>query len=702
MISPRRPLSFPAPPIGLALAVLSGCPGPDPTNDAAVQLDAPFPDTGRRFDAGPPCDEDEDCDDGVMCTRDRCGGEGLCLFQVDPTRCDDGIFCNGQEICDPRRDCQPGPRETCDDGDVCTVDRCNEERKTCDRTPRDLDADGDADFFCPGGTDCDDFDPTRNGMVAEVCADLVDNDCDGTADEMECGRPDYDVCDDPLVIDASGTYVLDTGGAAPDYTIGCTGGVRQDLVAAIEIPADGPRDVTVEVQGDLFVTGASLRRDCTAVASEIACRTGYPARVRARALEPGRYYLVIASLGGPGEVSVTVELDEPTPRPANETCASAIEVPVPTGGTYRGSFVGVANDQTISCGSGAQPDLYYTFTIPEATGPQNVSVTLSSTTGEGMSFAVLEGCGGAERRCAYGSPASARTYRLAPGTYALVVEGPSYVEVDYTLTVAFEPPSDPPSGDLCTSAIPLTVGTPYTGTLVGAEDDLVIECSFRAPDLVHSFRLEAPSDVSVEVDGGRAYLSAAVATVCPVPTGMRSLSCVSGLPARARLRDLPVGDYFLFVEGARAGAYTVRVDATTPPTVAMPVSGNDTCGTAAVIPPTGGLFTGSTAIAMHQYAPTSCGSSGAARDVVFSLTLPTRRRVVASTVGSTFDTILYILGSACAGSDLACDDDGGGGGGASLIDRTLDAGTYYLVLDAFSSTGGGDYTLEVLVQDPAS
>lgn len=679
---------------------LGGCPGPDGTPDAAALPDAFAPDAGRTWDAGPACMTDDDCDDGVECTRDRCS-EGLCLFQVDPASCDDEVFCNGQEICDPRRGCQPGPRESCDDGDVCTVDRCNEEMKTCDRTPRDLDGDGDPDFFCPGGTDCDDFDPTRNGMVAEVCADMLDNDCDATVDEPECGRPAHDVCDDALVIDASGTYVLNTGGAAPDYTIGCTGGVRQDLVASIVVPAGGARDVSIEVQGDLFVTGASLRRDCTAATSEISCRTGYPATVRARALEPGTYFLIISSLGGPGEVAVTVELSEPTPLPMNDTCATATDIPVPMGGAFRSSFIGVGDDTSVACGSGGQPDLFYTFTIPPSLGAQNVNVTLASATGEGVNFAILSGCAGTELRCAYGSPASARTYRLAPGTYVLVVEGPSYVEVDYTLNVAFEAPSDPPAGDLCSSAIALTLGTRYSGTLVGAEDDLSIECSFRAPELVHRFSLSTASDVTVEANGGRSYLSAAVSSACPIPSGMRSLACVSGLPARGRLRNLAAGDYYVIVEGTRAGAYDLTVTATSPPTVAMPVSGNDTCGTAAVIPPTGGLFTGSTATAMHQYAPSSCGSSGTARDVVFSLTLPARQRVTASTVGSTFDTVLYILGSTCSGSDIACDDDGGGGGGASLIDRTLEAGTYYFVLDAFSTTGGGDYTLEVLVQDPA-
>ena len=102
---------------------------------------------------------------------------------------------------------------------------------------------------------------------------------------------------------------------------------------------------------------------------------------------------------------------------------------------------------------------------------------------------------------------------------------------------------------------------------------------------------------------------------------------------------------------------------------------------------------------MHHYAPVACGSSGTARDAVFSLTLPTRQRVVASTAGSTIDTVLYMLGASCS-PELACDDDGAGSSD-SLLDRTLDPGTYYFVVDAFSSATAGDYLFEVLVQAPA-
>jgi hypothetical protein len=658
----------------------------------AWALDAPRP----RFDAGPPCATAEDCDDGVECTIDRCGDDGLCLHTNDSASCDDGVFCNGPEVCDSRRGCVAGVRESCDDGDVCTIDRCNEERKTCDRSPRDLDGDGDPDFFCMGGTDCDDFDPTRNGLVAEVCADLIDNDCDGMTDEADCGRSEHDVCEDALVIDASGTYVVETAGAAPDYTLGCTPGVRQDLVATLVIPAGSPKDVSLELQGDLFVTALSLRTECAVTTSELACRSGYPAIVRLRALEPGTYYLVMSSLGGPGEMALTVELNDPTPPATNDTCETAVDVPVPMGGSYRGSFIGVADDVTLSCGpSSGQPDLFYRFTIPDG-GSHTVNVSLVSETGEGMNFAVLDGCAGTTFRCAYGSPAQGRAYRLGPGTYIIAIEGPSWVEVDYTLNVVFEAPSDPIAGDLCSSAIRLTPGTTYTGTLVGAEDDLTIECTFRTPDVVHQFSLASDADVTIDVDGGRSYLSAAVTTACPIPTGGRSLFCGSGLPARARLRDLAAGEYYLIVEGNRAGAYTVDITATSPPTPVVEVSDNDTCATARTIPATGGLFRGSTATLMHDYTPVGCGSSAAAKDAVFVLTLPTRQRVIASTAGSTIDTVMYMLGAPCS-PELACDDDGARSGD-SLLDRTLEAGTYYFVVDGFSSATAGEYFLEVLVE----
>ncbi|MCZ7683286.1 MAG: putative metal-binding motif-containing protein [Sandaracinaceae bacterium] len=177
----------------LAAAALSlvafGCDGVAPGRDGGE------PDAGTdarvTWDAGPGCQSDEECDDGVACTADSCGADGVCRNGVIPTACDDGVFCNGVERCDVARGgCVPAEmRETCNDDDVCTIDRCDEEEDTCRHFPRDLDGDGDPDWFCEGGGDCDDSNAGVSSLVAEVCDDLVDNDCDEIVDEPACGRP---------------------------------------------------------------------------------------------------------------------------------------------------------------------------------------------------------------------------------------------------------------------------------------------------------------------------------------------------------------------------------------------------------------------------------------------------------------------------------------------------------------------------------
>ncbi len=69
-----------------------------------------------------------------------------------------------------------------------------------------------------------------------------------------------------------------------------------------------------------------------------------------------------------------------------------------------------------------------------------------------------------------------------------------------------------------------------------------------------------------------------------------------------------------------------------------------------------------------------------------------------TTDGTTWDTILQLHeGPSCPGSELLCDDDGGSGA-ASRINTSLSAGTYYVVVDEYSSYSYGsatDYILTV-------
>ncbi len=674
-----------------ALGLVAGCDGNDPMDagvddgggmDAGGDGSMMFPD-GTVF-----CTMDSECDDRVDCTRDSCGPTGTCRNVVDPPVCDDGIFCNGVEQCDPIEGCVPGTRETCNDDNVCTIDRCNEETKSCDRSPRDQDEDGDADWFCEGGTDCNDGDPSVSGLVNEVCDDFIDNDCDETIDEADCGRPRWDVCDDPLDISAGGFFLFDTDGASPDYALGCRGTTR-DLVATFTLTER--RSVLIEGDGDFFTVALSLRTECETRESEIACETGFPSVVRRRSLDPGTYYVIVAA-SSTGEIGLTAEFGEPLDPATNDMCTTPIDVSA--GGRFTGSTVETADDVTTTCGFSGSPDLFYVFTTTEE---RNVSISALSGTDESMTWAIADACTGfgSPRRCVYGSPASGTIHQLPAGTYYLVVEGPSFRDVDFTLDVSFASPSPPPMGDLCSNAIVLpTDGTVTVGSLLDKQDDLDVTCGFRYRDAVYSFTLATASDVTITMDSG-GFSNISTRPTCDLSSSQ--IRCTSGAPARQRIRNLAAGTYYVIAEAGTPSGFNISVNATTPPTIPVDVFGNEACATAFPIPATGGLFHGNTTTMLPDLGGTICGGGAASNDAVFQLTLAARSRVVASTEGSSFDTVLHVHRTACtAGGELFCDDDGGEGA-TSLIDQMLDPGTYFIVVDGFGSGSAGEYFLEVTV-----
>ena len=199
----------------------------------------------------------------------------------------------------------------------------------------------------------------------------------------------------------------------------------------------------------------------------------------------------------------------------------------------------------------------------------------------------------------------------------------------------------------------------------------------------------------VELDAG-SFANASIRTSCD--DAMTELRCTSGNPLRQRIRNLGAGTYYVIAESSRAGTFELTYSSSAP-TIPTAVSGNDNCASAHVIPATGGLFSGSTATLLPDLGA-RCGSGATSNDAAFVLTLTSRSRVVASTDGSSFDTVLHLHGATCTDrGELFCDDDGGEGA-TSLIDQTLDPGTYHIVVDGFSSGSAGNYLLEVMVTAP--
>jgi hypothetical protein len=214
---------------------------------------------------------------------------------------------------------------------------------------------------------------------------------------------------------------------------------------------------------------------------------------------------------------------------------------------------------------------------------------------------------------------------------------------------------------------------------------------------MYSFTIAERSDVLIDLNAGSTFMNASLRTGCADPA--TQLRCESGGPLRSRVRDLAAGTYFVIVESSRAAAFTLTVTASAPVPV-VPVSGNETCASAYVVPATGGIFSGNTTTMLADYTTASCGAMAQSNDAVFRLDLTARRRVVAPTDGSTFDTVLALHSATCrSGSEIACDDDGGSGS-ASLLDRVLEPGMHFFVVDGFGMGNAGSYVFEVQVTDP--
>jgi hypothetical protein len=312
------------------------------------------------------------------------------------------------------------------------------------------------------------------------------------------------------------------------------------------------------------------------------------------------------------------------------------------------------------------------------------------------------------------APARARLYQLPAGTYYLILEGPASREVDFGLDVAFVDPTMPPPGDGCTNPLELPIETEIHGTLANRQDlvDLACgcdpsqqkqACNQFLPDVVYHVKVDAPTDLGVNINGGTALMIYGFRSTCDASGSQ--LACGDGTMIDGRVRNVQPGDYYMVLESpapaSDPASFTVSLDRL-PRTVPTAATGNDTCASAIDIPDGGALFTGDTFGMLDDYQAL-CGGGAHSPDAAFRLVLAKRSRVTAS-LEATFDTVLYRFddtgnGAASCRSknEAACNDDGAQGNTNSMLSDLLDAGTYYYVVDGFNDNSQGSYLLDVTV-----
>ena len=656
---------------------------------------------------GGPCLDDSQCNDAIECTTDACDPElARCRFTPVHELCADDIHCDGSEVCDPKLGCREGDPVACSDESTCTIDACVEATKSCTHVPRDADGDGDPDKNCGGG-DCNDDNALISSQAAEVCANALDDDCDGQTDEAGCETPAHDTCAEALEITGSGSHNLSLAAAQSNYAASCVpgGGSWRDIVVAIIVPPGGAVDVDVIAEAPYGLLALAAAEQCGDATSELSCHEGASSpksslvsRLRLRSLPPGAYPVYL--FGSGPDVLLSVEFLPPTLPPANETCGTA--TPLAGGAHETAVVIGVATDLASDCSS-TTGELVWELDLAS---PQDVDVYATSLDGWGIPSVSLRTATctaqADELACKSSQPAHVYSRALPAGTYRVAVAASAPTEVDFV--VELSPPTTPPADETCAAAPALSPGVTTPVSLDDHTDDVKLGCVAGAPDAAYALDLAQASDVLLvgRLSNGDEAGVLLSKPACALPADLLACGKSDRSPTRAAAHGVPAGSYRAVIESL-LGNPTELTAFVRPQAPAVVVPFADTCAQAIAIPATGGRFVGNTANAGADYdAGCDLGgqAAGGAPEQMLRLSLAAKKRVVFDMKGSAYNTLLDVRkGPGCPGTEIVGACAAGYVADKSFLDLVLDPGEYFVQIDGYGGAKGA-WTLDVFVADP--
>ncbi|MEM6958785.1 MAG: hypothetical protein AAF645_24090 [Myxococcota bacterium] len=512
-------------------------------------------------------------------------------------------------------------------------------------------------------------------------------------------------------LELGGTVSGSTAGGETLRTPGCVGGNSPERVHALEITERAQVSIRVESTYDavLYLTTEY------APSEELACNDDDGDTSRSRVdvtLEPGTYYVVVDGYGDNNAGSYTLRAEQVVMQDLATVCQAAR--PLIPGQPVTDDTTGVPGYFGSTCaGSSGGSDHVYQLDIA-----QRSRVRLFQQTNQhDGSLYMRSSCEvpSSEIACDDDFASTAQslvTTVVGPGTYFVYSDGygtNSGNAGPYTLTADVAPASGGgANADTCANAGSAPNG-PFDIDTFAAGDELMGSCGGQgAPDVVYNFTLSGRSRVRINLNNpqfdGAMYIQSQCgdasterfcAAITRGQTGGGAMNPRTGQMTPYSV-DLDPGTYSLVLDGQRPesfGSAQVSLD------IFDIAAQRRLCQRAPMLR-SGRSVSGTTAGERNSFEAT-CAGNAASGDRVYRIRL-TRRSDIDLRLQGSHDAALHIRRD-CQDSttELACNDDDGQATN-SRITTTLDRGTYYVVVDGFSSGNEGTFTLNYETGSPGS
>jgi len=506
------------------------------------------------------------------------------------------------------------------------------------------------------------------------------------------GREPNGTCEAPLPL-AGGTVTGSTAHGEAENTGSCDQNDSRELVYELDV---GQRErVTIEVEARFDSVLYVRKDDCTDPNAEIDCSDDAPDRTHSkieRVLEPGKYYVFVDGYAHDvGSFKMTVATTE---VPAlTDVCRRAPLLAL--GAPSTGTTAAMANDAQASCGGGAEgADAPWRVELPSRSRVRVVEHSDDITPVVHLRLA----CADEQSEVACGEAAASAgdavvTGIFDPGTYTAFADAHDRDAAGrYSLQLELAPPAGSGTpGDACGDAILLGTGPTVSGDTFDARDDVAGSCGgASAPDVIYRVDVARRSRFLAGLQAQEAPHVLVAWRRC----GDRTTEIACGHDIDEVLAP---GTYFIGVDGASE-------DSLGRFTLAWSMKDLTAQAGSCLAAPTlvdGGTIAGTTVGAGDKFAVSCAGEDGTASgpDRVYKVAVPRRTHVHIELESSSFEAAIALrksCGDASGGAsaaELVCEASDTDGGQPTILDRVLEAGTYWVVVDGKTPNDQGSFTL---------